>query len=80
MNFDPSSLCMHPGNGRLYHTGPQRAGGVGLVKSALADELSRFFVYKGDSKSPTHFQFTPDQMVSLTQEVIPRISDFSSSV
>ena len=43
--FQPSKLCMLPATGRVYHTGLERLGGVGLVKSSLALELSRFFVY-----------------------------------
>ena len=43
--FHPPSLCMLPGSGRVYHRGPEGAGGVGLVKSSLAIELSHFFLY-----------------------------------
>lgn len=43
--FDPSKLCMLPTTGRVYHSGPYQLGGMGLVKSSLASELSQFFVY-----------------------------------
>ena len=42
--FEPEKLCMLPG-GRVYHTGPNKAGGAGLVKSSLALELSPLFQY-----------------------------------
>ncbi|NXF71801.1 CH082 protein, partial [Sclerurus mexicanus] len=34
--FQPERLVVFPGNGRLYHPAPERAGGVGLVRSELA--------------------------------------------
>ncbi|XP_065061160.1 UPF0598 protein CG30010-like isoform X2 [Rhopilema esculentum] len=55
--FQPKKLCMLP-SGRIYHPGPEKAGGVGLVKSSLAIELSQNFVHKnGNSEHdpPTHF-------------------------
>lgn len=56
--FRPEALYMHPISGRVYHPCTERAGGVGLVRSALAIELSPFFVYaadQGQSGQPTHF-------------------------
>lgn len=53
--FDPEKLCMLPATGRVYYGGLERLGGVGLVKSSLASELSQFFVYDKsgiDSNSP----------------------------
>jgi len=52
--FQPNKLCMLPGGGRVYHIGLERLGGVALVKSSLAFELSRFFVYEqgADENSP----------------------------
>ncbi|KAA0708201.1 UPF0598 protein C8orf82 -like protein [Triplophysa tibetana] len=56
--FCPESLFMHPVSGRVYHPGPERGGGVGLVSSALAIELSTHFEYAPGQEStgqPTHF-------------------------
>lgn len=56
--FLPEALYMHPVSGRVYHPCSERGGGVGLVRSALAIELSPFFVYAqedGQSGQPTHF-------------------------
>ena len=43
--FQPERLFMLPDSGRIYHSGPLAMGGVGLVKSSLAIELSRHFWY-----------------------------------
>lgn len=56
--FSPESLFMHPVSGRVYHPGPERGGGVGLVRSALAIELSAHFEYIRGQEStgqPSHF-------------------------
>lgn len=72
---------MHPENGRLYHSGPDRVGGVGLIKSSLADELSSFFVYESGNKSPTHFKpNATDGLVTLTNGILPLITKFSCCV
>lgn len=57
--FMPESLCMLPGTGRVYHSGPDKTGGVALIKSAIAIEWSQYFVYttstSSEMDSPTHF-------------------------
>ncbi|MBN3277878.1 RHG39 protein, partial [Polyodon spathula] len=56
--FCPTALYMHPGNGRLYHPCVERSGSVGLVRSALAIELSCRFEYRPGQENigqPTHF-------------------------
>ena len=53
--FDPSGLCMLPDTGRVYYYYGGKGGlegslgGVGLVKSSLALELSRCFTYAADA-------------------------------
>ncbi|XP_036378308.1 UPF0598 protein C8orf82 homolog [Megalops cyprinoides] len=69
--FRPEALFMHPASGRLYHPCPDRAGSVGLVRSALAFELSPCFEYPpGQSQSgqPTHFLWA-GQRHALTDEL-----------
>ncbi|XP_068017224.1 UPF0598 protein C8orf82 homolog [Melanerpes formicivorus] len=69
--FQPQSLAMAPGNGRLYHPAPARAGGVGLVRSALAVEWSSCFQYEqGPEQPPTHFNWE-GQRYLLTGELLP---------
>ncbi|XP_005533802.1 PREDICTED: UPF0598 protein C8orf82 homolog [Pseudopodoces humilis] len=54
--FQPGMLAVFPENGRLYHPAPEKAGGVGLVRSALAAEWSSEFRFEeGPEKPPTHF-------------------------
>ncbi|XP_031725525.1 UPF0598 protein C8orf82 homolog isoform X1 [Anarrhichthys ocellatus] len=67
--FRPEALYMHPVSGRVYHPCSER--GVGLVRSALAIELSPFFVYAsehGQSGQPTHFIWG-GQRQTLTNEL-----------
>ena len=47
--FQPEKLMMFSESGDVYHHGP--VGGVGLVKSSLALELSPFFIYKAQAKA-----------------------------
>lgn len=69
--FRPEALYMHPASGRVYHPCPERTGGVGLVRSALAIELSPFFVYPPESSQsgqPTHFLWGEEKH-TLTNEL-----------
>ncbi|XP_034438131.1 UPF0598 protein C8orf82 homolog [Hippoglossus hippoglossus] len=69
--FRPEALYMHPLSGRVYHPCSERWGGVGLVRSALAIELSPFFVYPSEqsqSEQPTHF-VQGGQKHTLTNEL-----------
>jgi hypothetical protein len=56
--FQPEKLVMFPESGRVYHVGP--VGGAGLIKSSLAIELSRHFIYDegcSESDSPVKFEW-----------------------
>uniref|UniRef100_A0A8C9MKY1 Chromosome 8 open reading frame 82 n=1 Tax=Serinus canaria TaxID=9135 RepID=A0A8C9MKY1_SERCA len=58
--FQPGMLAVLPENGRLYHPAPERVGAVGLVRSALAQELSAGFRFRhGPEMPPTHFWAFP---------------------
>ncbi|XP_076448976.1 UPF0598 protein CG30010-like [Babylonia areolata] len=50
--FEPEKLCMYPDSGRVYHPAPSKTGGVGLVRSALAIELSKSFEFENGEASP----------------------------
>ncbi|XP_064410618.1 UPF0598 protein C8orf82 homolog isoform X1 [Latimeria chalumnae] len=70
LQFQPEKLFMLPENGRVYHPAPERAGSVGLVKSALAIEFSPCFEYAAspESSPPTHFRWN-HQRFELTNEL-----------
>ncbi|XP_074001900.1 UPF0598 protein C8orf82 homolog [Numenius arquata] len=69
--FQPERLVMLPENGRLYHPAPAKAGGVGLVCSALALEWSPGFQFGGGpTQPPTHFLWE-GQRYRLTEELLP---------
>ncbi|KAJ0181820.1 hypothetical protein K1T71_002542 [Dendrolimus kikuchii] len=54
--FLPSKIYMLPSTGRVYHPAEDKYGGVGLIKSKLAIELSKYFEFKnGDTQPPSHF-------------------------
>ncbi|XP_025114677.1 UPF0598 protein CG30010-like isoform X2 [Pomacea canaliculata] len=56
VKFEPEKVCMLPETGRVYHPAPEKAGGVGLVRSSLANELSKEFDFlNGETLPPTHF-------------------------
>ncbi|XP_005092095.1 UPF0598 protein CG30010 [Aplysia californica] len=55
--FEPINVCMFPHTGRVYHPAPAKYGGIGLIKSSLAIELSKYFDFEeGDeTQPPSHF-------------------------
>ena len=72
--FRPESLAVSPENGRLYHPAPGTAGGVGLVRSALALEWSSCFEYgEGAARPPTHFVWE-GRRYRLDGELLPLVS------
>uniref|UniRef100_A0A803JFR3 Uncharacterized protein n=1 Tax=Xenopus tropicalis TaxID=8364 RepID=A0A803JFR3_XENTR len=70
--FEPEKLAVQPDSGRLYHPAPGRCGGVGLVRSSLAFELSSGFEYGANSMGapPTHFHWNGTR-VPLTHQLLP---------
>ena len=83
--FQPTSLCMLPASGRVYHAGPEKLGAVGLVKSSLAIELSRFFVYNkeeeereggGEGAHPVGFRWQ-GKTWSLDSALLPILTQFT---
>ena len=58
--FYPEKVCMLPESGRIYHPAPEKVGGVGLIKSSLAIEISPHFEYRCGSQEkdpPSHFNW-----------------------
>ncbi|XP_078689528.1 UPF0598 protein CG30010-like [Branchiostoma floridae x Branchiostoma belcheri] len=74
--FHPDKLCMLPRSGRVYHPAPEKVGGVGLVKSSLAIELSRDFKFgeEGEYAPPVAFTWK-GQEVPLTNELWELMTD-----
>lgn len=78
--FSPQDICMLPSTGRVYHPGPTKTGGVGLVKSNLAIELSKYFEFKnGDKSPPTHFTWKHKKHL-LNNVVIDMLEQFRSTI
>lgn len=49
---------MNVNTGRVYHPAPEKAGGIGLVRSNLAIEFSTSFEFEnGEENAPTHVKW-----------------------
>ncbi|XP_037352263.1 UPF0598 protein C8orf82 homolog [Talpa occidentalis] len=69
--FEPARLLPLAASGRLYHPAPGRAGGVGLVRSALALELSACFEFApGAPALPSHVRWR-GRRLALTMDLAP---------
>lgn len=55
IDFQPNKVFMSPKTGRVYHPTWNKVGGIGLIRSKLAIELSKNFEFENDDESPTHF-------------------------
>jgi len=60
IDFQPQKLFM-ASNGRLYHPGPERLHGIGLVKSQMAITFSQDFTFD-EQGNPTHFTMKNDDV------------------
>ncbi|XP_011418635.3 UPF0598 protein CG30010 [Magallana gigas] len=68
--FLPSRICMLPNTGRVYHPAPAKVGGIGLIKSSLAIELSKYFEFEnGEDNPPTLFTWKGEKL-HLTNDLI----------
>jgi hypothetical protein len=43
VEFEPEKICMLPNTGRVYYPATELLGGIGLVKSSVAIELSKYY-------------------------------------
>jgi len=80
--FEPQTLYMRPETGqdetqcggRIYHKAMEKVGGIGLVRSALAIEFSKYFIFNDqNSNIPTHFQWN-GQTLRLTNELHSKLN------
>ncbi|KAH8321599.1 hypothetical protein KR074_010075, partial [Drosophila pseudoananassae] len=60
--YEPQKLYMDPKNGRVYHPAQPQVGGIGLVRSKLAIELSQHFEFTPGDPSPSHFQWNGERL------------------
>ena len=62
---------MLPWTGRIYHPGPSEAGGVGLIRSAMAIDWSSLFEFgaDGDQAPPEAFTWN-GTLHKLTNELL----------
>ncbi|XP_063777192.1 UPF0598 protein C8orf82 homolog [Pseudophryne corroboree] len=74
VRFEPEKLVMLPENGRVYHPAPGKSGGVGLVKSSLAFEMSPCFEFAGGGNAGNPISFLwYGKRHTLTNELLPLI-------
>lgn len=58
LQFEPEKIFMLPETGRVYHPAPKQAGSIGLIRSKLAIEFSKYFQFEnGEQNPPTHFTY-----------------------
>jgi hypothetical protein len=55
VKFEPEKVFMLPETGRVYHPAPKNGGAVGLVRSKLAIEFSKWFEFDDEHKNPNYF-------------------------
>ena len=74
--FEPEKICMLTESGRVYYPASPRLGGIGLIKSSLAIELSKHFEFgvDGEYAPPTHFMWKGERY-TLTNEVIKEMTE-----
>lgn len=55
IQFKPEKIYMNPETGRVYHPAWPKVGSIGLIRSKLSIELSRYFEFEqGEERGPTH--------------------------
>lgn len=56
LKFQPKKIFMSPDTGRVYHPAHEQYGSIGLVRSKMAIEFSKYFEFEnGENAPPTHF-------------------------
>jgi len=72
--FQPEQVVMLPETGRVYHIGPASGGGVGLLKSSLAVELSKCFEFADGGSVPSHFVWQGEKR-QLTNSILTKLTE-----
>lgn len=66
---------MSPGTGRVYHPVDDKYGGIALIRSKLAIELSKGFEFaSGDYHPPTHFLWKGN-IIELKQDWLSSVDN-----
>lgn len=74
VNFEPEKVCMLPSTGRIYHPAPENGGGIGLLRSTLAIEWSKYFIFgENDSDPPRQFEWN-NKLYNLTNELVEAVN------
>ncbi|XP_041375541.1 UPF0598 protein CG30010-like [Gigantopelta aegis] len=69
--FEPHKVCMLTHSGRIYYPAQPKQGDVGLIKSNMAIELSKYFDFEnGEMNPPTHFTWKGVRH-TLSNELLP---------
>lgn len=56
LTFEPHKVHMCQESGRVYHPAESKYGSIGLIRSKMAIEFSKFFEFQqGEQSPPTHF-------------------------
>lgn len=78
VEFEPEKICMLPNTGRVYYPAMEKLGGIGLIKSSLAIELSKHFEFGNDEHNPpTQFNWK-NQKYTLTNELVKMVDSEQS--
>ncbi|KNC21108.1 UPF0598 protein [Lucilia cuprina] len=55
IDFQPTKVYMNPETGRVYHPAWPKVGNIGLIRSKLSIELSKYFEFEeGEHNAPSH--------------------------
>lgn len=56
LKLEPQKVYMSPESGRVYHPAEHQYGSIGLIRSKMAIEFSKYFEFEaGEQAPPTHF-------------------------
>lgn len=72
--FNPHKICMLPRTGRVYYPAEEKYGGIGLIKSSLAIELSNLFVFEKGQMNPKKILWKGSEYI-LTNELIEKLGE-----
>lgn len=66
--FQPNNIYMSPETGRVFHPAKEQYGSIGLIRSKMAIEFSKYFEFEnGEKAPPTHFTWN-NQRYELNNE------------